>query len=428
MVEKYFNLSHNNTNIKREVVAGITTFLSMAYIVVVNPAVLSDAGMDFGAVFVATCLAAALGSLIMGLYANYPIAQAPGMGQNAFFAYGIVLGMGISWQIALGAVFIAGVIFVGLSVLPIREWLINAIPMSLKLGMSAGIGLFLAVIALTGSKVVVDHPATLISLGNLTQPSAVLMLSGFVLIAGLAARGVTAAVLIGIIVISVIAFTAGIHDFVGLVSLPPSAGALLELDISGALEWSMVTIILTLLIVDVFDTAGTLVGVSSQANMLDKNGRLPRLKKALLADSTATAAGALLGTSPTTSYIESAAGVQAGGRTGLTAVTTAFLFLACLFFEPLARSIPNFATSAALLFVACLMIKAIIQLDWDDISESAPAIVAMISMPLTYSIADGIGIAFISYAAIKIISGRISQCPIPVFVIAGIFILKFAFL
>ena len=428
MVEKYFNLSHNNTNIKREVVAGITTFLSMAYIVVVNPAVLSDAGMDFGAVFVATCLAAALGSLIMGLYANYPIAQAPGMGQNAFFAYGIVLGMGISWQIALGAVFIAGAIFVGLSVLPIREWLINAIPMSLKLGMSAGIGLFLAVIALTGSKVVVDHPATLISLGNLTQPSAVLMLSGFVLIAGLAARGVTAAVLIGIIVISVIAFTAGIHDFVGLVSLPPSAGALLELDISGALEWSMVTIILTLLIVDVFDTAGTLVGVSSQANMLDKNGRLPRLKKALLADSTATAAGALLGTSPTTSYIESAAGVQAGGRTGLTAVTTAFLFLACLFFEPLARSIPNFATSAALLFVACLMIKAIIQLDWDDISESAPAIVAMISMPLTYSIADGIGIAFISYAAIKIISGRISQCPIPVFVIAGIFILKFAFL
>jgi len=410
MVEKYFNLSHNNTNIKREVVAGITTFLSMAYIVVVNPAVLSDAGMDFGAVFVATCLAAALGSLIMGLYANYPIAQAPGMGQNAFFAYGIVLGMGISWQIALGAVFIAGVIFVGLSVLPIREWLINAIPISLKLGMSAGIGLFLAVIALTGSKVVVDHPATLISLGNLTEPSAILMLSGFVLIAGLAARGVTAAVLIGIIATSLIAFLIGIHDFVGLVSL------------------SMVTIILTLLIVDIFDTAGTLVGVSSQANMLDKNGRLPRLKKALLADSTATAAGALLGTSPTTSYIESAAGVQAGGRTGLTAVTTAFLFLACLFLEPLARSIPNFATSAALLFVACLMIKAIIQIEWDDISESAPAIVAMISMPLTYSIADGIGIAFISYAAIKVISGRITQCPIPVFVIAGIFILKFAFL
>ena len=428
MFERFFSLKANNTSVRQEILAGITTFLAMAYITVVNPAILSDAGMDFGAVFVATCLAAAIGSLIMGLYANYPIAQAPGMGQNAFFAYGIVIGMGISWQVALGAVFIAGLIFIALSVLPIREWLVNSIPTSLKLGMSAGIGLFLGTIALTGSKVVVDNPATLIALGDLTQAPALLMLGGFVLIAALTARGVVGAVLVGILAVTIVAWSLGLSQFVGIASMPPSASALLELDILGALELSMVTVILTLLIVDIFDTAGTLVGVVNQANMLDDKGHLPRLKKALLADSSATTAGALLGTSPTTSYIESAAGVQAGGRTGLTATTTAILFLACLFFEPLARSIPSFATGAALLFVACLMIRAIAQLEWNDITESAPAIVSMLAMPLSYSIADGIGLGFITYFAIKLISGRIKECPPAVMVIAAIFILKFGFL
>lgn len=428
MLDRFFALNANSTSVRQEMLAGLTTFLAMAYITVVNPAILSDAGMDFGAVFVATCLAAAIGSLIMGLYANYPIAQAPGMGQNAFFAYGIVIGMGISWQVALGAVFIAGLIFIALSVLPIREWLINSIPTSLKLGMSAGIGLFLGTIALTGSQIVVDNPATLIALGDLTQAPALLMLIGFVLIAALTARGIVGAVLIGILAITAIAWGLGLSEFIGLVSMPPSASALLELDILGALELSMVTVILTLLIVDIFDTAGTLVGVANQANMLDDKGRLPRLKKALLADSTATTAGALLGTSPTTSYIESAAGVQAGGKTGLTAVTTAILFLACLFLEPFARSIPSFATGAALLFVACLMIRSIGQLEWDDITESAPAVIAMIAMPLSYSIADGIGLGFISYVAIKLIAGRIKECPPAVIVIAAIFVLKFGFL
>lgn len=428
MLDKYFSLTSNQTNVRQEISAGFTTFLSMAYIVAVNPAILSEAGMDFGAVFVATCIAAALGSFIMGFYANYPIAQAPGMGQNAFFAYGIVLGMGIPWQTALGAVFIAGAIFILLSVLPVREWLINSIPKSLKLGMSAGIGLFLGVIALTNSGVIVDHPATLITLGDLKQAPAILMLCGFIIIAALTVKGVQSAVLLGVLSVSAIALFLGLHDFAGLFSLPPSPAALLELDISGAVELSMVTVILTLLIVDVFDTAGTLVGVANQANMLDENGRLPRIKKALLADSTATTAGALLGTSPTTSYIESAAGVEAGGRTGLTAVTTAGLFLACLFLEPLAKSIPSFATGAALLFVACLMIKSIAGLDWDDISESAPAVVAMVAMPLSYSIADGIGLAFIAYAGIKLISGQVKQCPIAVLMIAMIFSLKFAFL
>ena len=349
-------------------------------------------------------------------------------GQNAFFAYGIVLGMGVTWQVALGAVFISGLLFLILSVLPVREWLINSIPSSLKLGMSAGIGLFLGLIALTSSNVIVDNPATLVALGDLTSPQVYLMLLGFVLIAAMTARGITGAVLIGILTITVIAWSTGLTEFKGLVSMPPPATALLELDILGALELSMVTIILTLLLVDVFDTAGTLVGVANQANMLDDNGKLPRLKKALLADSTATTVGSLFGTSPTTSYIESAAGVQAGGRTGLTAVTTAVLFIACLVLAPLAQSIPSFATGAALLFVACLMVGSVAKLEWDDITETAPAVIAMLGMPLSYSIADGIGLGFISYFAIKLASGRFSECPHAVTVIALVFLGKFIFL
>jgi len=406
----------------------MTTFLAMAYISVVNPAILSEAGMDFGAVFVATCVAAALGSIVMGLYANYPIALAPGMGQNAFFAYGIVIGSGHNWQVALGAVFISGILFIIISVLPIREWLINSIPKSLKLGMAAGIGLFLAIIALSGGGVVVDNPATLVSFGDLAAAPSLLLMLGFIIITALSARKVVGAVVIGILSVTIIAWLSGIAEFKGVVSMPPAASALLELDIVGALNVSMLTVILTLLLIDVFDTAGTLVGVATRADMLDELGRLPRLGKALLADSSATAAGALLGTSSTTSYVESAAGVEAGGRTGLTAVTTGLLFLLCLFIAPLAQSIPAFATGAALLFVACIMIRSFADLDWDDITESAPAAIAAISMPLSYSIADGIGLGFISYAAIKPIAGKAGDCPLAVYCIAIIFALKFAFL
>ena len=425
---RYFLIEENNTSLRREIMAGLTTFLAMAYISVVNPAILSETGMDFGAVFVATCLAAAIGSIVMGLYANYPIALAPGMGQNAFFAYGIVIGMGHSWQVALGAVFISGILFVAISILPLREWLINSIPRSLKLGMSAGIGLFLAIIALSGSGIVVDNPATLVSFGDLTQPAPLLMMLGFVLITALTARKVVGAVVIGILSVTIIAWMSGLAEFKGVASLPPSASALFELDIRGALNVSMLTIILTLLLIDVFDTAGTLVGVATRANMLDHKGNLPRLDKALLADSSATAAGALLGTSSTTSYVESAAGVEAGGRTGLTAITTGILFLLCLFIAPLAQSIPPFATAAALLFVACIMVRSFADIEWQDISESAPAVVAAIGMPLSYSIADGIGLGFISYAAIKLVSGKFQECPLAVYCIALIFALKFAFL
>lgn len=427
-LEQKFSIQENNSSIRKELIAGLTTFLAMAYITVVNPSILSQTGMDFGAVFVATCLAAALGSIIMGIYANYPIALAPGMGQNAFFAFGICIGMGNSWQVALGAVFISGVLFIIISVLPIREWLINSIPKSLKLGMAAGIGLFLGIIALSGSQVVVANPATLVSFGDLAQPAPALMLLGFVIIVGLSARKITGAVVIGILAISMIAWLSGSVEFKGVVSMPPSANALFELDIVGAFNISMLTVILTLLLIDVFDTAGTLVGVATRADMLDDDGKLPRLSKALLADSSATAAGALLGTSSTTSYVESAAGVEAGGRTGLSAVITGCLFLLCLFISPLAQSIPSFATASALLFVACLMVRSFAELDWNDVTETAPAIVGAISMPLSYSIADGIGVAFICYASIKLVSGHGRECPLAVYIIAAIFIGKFVFL
>ncbi len=428
LLDRQFGLSTRGTTVRREMIAGLTTFLAMAYITVVNPSILSEAGMDFGAVFVATCLAAALGTLIMGLYANYPVAQAPGMGQNVFFTYSIVLGLGVAWQTALGAVFISGIIFIGLSVLPVREWLINAIPRTLKLGISAGIGLFLGIIALSGSGIVVADPATIVSLGDLTSPNAILLLAGFVLIAALSARRIMGAVVVGMLVVTAIGWLSGAAEFHGVFSAPPSLTTLLQLDIAGAFNLSMITVILTLLLVDVFDTAGTLVGVANRANMLDDRGHLPRLRRALLADSGATTAGALLGTSSTTSFIESAAGVEAGGPTGLTAVTTAILFLACLFVAPLAQSVPGFATGAALLFVACIMARALEHLAWDDITESAPAIVTALAVPLTYSIADGIGLGFISYAAIKLLSGRPRECPAAVYTIALVFVVKFGFL
>ncbi len=428
-LDRYFNISAQGSSIRTELIGGLTTFMAMAYITVVNPAILSQAGMDFGAVFVATCLAAAVGTLIMGVVANYPIAQAPGMGQNAYFTFGIVLGMGNSWQAALGAVFVSGICFIILSVLPIREWLINSIPRSLKLGISAGIGFFLAIIALSGGGIVVDNPATLVGLGDLTQPPAILLFVGFVLIAAMSHRNIIGAVVIGMLAVTVLGWILGIAEFKGVVDTPPSmAPVFMQLDLRNVFEWSMITVVLTLLLVDVFDTAGTLVGVATRARMLDEKGHLPRLRKALLADSGATALGALFGTSSTTSYIESAAGVGSGARTGLASVVTAGLFLLCLFVAPLAQSIPAYASGAALLFVACLMAAALEDMEWSDITESAPALVTALAMPLTYSIANGIGIGFICYAVTRIASGQWNNCPPAVYVVAVIFALKFAFL
>ena len=428
-LDRFFKLREHATNIRIESMAGLTTFLAMAYITIVNPSVLSSAGMDFGAVFVATCVTAAFGSIVMGLYGNYPIAQAPGMAQNAFFTFGVVLGMEHSWQTALGAVFISGIIFVILSVSPVRAWLVNAIPQNLKLGIAAGIGLFLGFIALKNAGIVVAHEATFITLGNIASFEAILFITGFVVIVALSARRIMGAVIIGILLITLIAALFGKIDFDGIVAIPPSpAPVLLQLDIIAAFQWSMVTVILSMLIIDVFDTAGTLIGVLTRANLLDDDGRLPRLQQALMSDSSATVVGALAGTSSTTSYIESAAGVAAGGRTGLTAVVCGLLFLACLFFAPLAQSVPAYATASALLFVACLMGRSLGDVDYTDLTESAPAIVTAITMPLTFSIAEGIGLGFLSYILIKVLSGRSTDCSIATYIIGLIFALKYMFL
>lgn len=429
MIEKLFNLKDRGTTVSREIIAGITTFLAMSYIIFVNPDILSGAGMDPGAVFVATCLAAAAGSLIMGIYANYPIAIAPGMGLNAFFTYSVVLGMGIPWQTALMAVFLSGAIFVVISILPIREWIINSIPMPLKKAISAGIGLFLIIIGLSSVGIIVDNPATLVSLGNLSEPTALLAVLCFVVMVALEARKIPGGILISMLSITALGVVLGVSSANAIVSAPPSlAPTFMALDWSQAFELSLVVIVITFLFVDVFDTAGTLVGVADRAGLLDKDGKITNLRKALLADSTATMIGAVAGTSSATSFVESVAGVKAGGRTGLTAVTVGVLFLIALFFAPLAGAIQSYATGPALVFVGCVMVRGLANINWDDITDFVPATITAIAMPLTYSIASGIGLGFISYAAIKLLSGKLDKIDIGVFVLATLFLLKFIFL
>ena len=428
MFEKLFNLSENGTNVRTEIIAGLTTFLTMAYIIFVNPMILADAGMDHGAVFVATCLAAAIGCFIMGFVANYPIAQAPGMGLNAFFTYAVVMGMGYTWQVALAAVFVSGVIFIFLSIFKIREWIINSIPMSLRVGISAGIGLFLAFIALSNAGIVVSNPATKVSLGDITAVAPILGALGFFLTIALVHRGVKGAVMIAILAITAIGIAIGDVQYGGIMSTPPSlAPTFMQLDFSAVFEIGMISVVFAFLFVDLFDTAGTLVGVATKANLIKEDGKLPRLNKALLADSTATSIGALLGTSNTTSYVESVAGVAEGGRTGLTAVVVGILFLLALFFSPLAGMIPAYATSGALFYVAILMMSGLVGIDWRDLTEAAPVVVTCLLMPLTYSIAEGISLGFIAYAAIKLLSGKGRDVSPAVWVMSAIFILKYIF-
>ncbi|MEQ6917288.1 NCS2 family permease [Halomonas aquatica] len=429
LIDNHFKLAEHQTDVKTEVIAGITTFLTMAYIIFVNPSILSETGMDYGAVFVATCLAAAVGCLIMGLWANYPIAQAPGMGLNAFFTYGVVLGMGYTWEAALGAVFFSGFIFFLLSVFKVREWIIHSIPFSLRLGIAAGIGLFLAMIALKNAGIVVANPATFVALGDLSQPSALYALLGFFVITALAYLRVTGAVMIGILGVTALSILFGHNEFGGLVSMPPSiAPTFMALDLAGALDVAMLSVIFAFLFVDLFDTSGTLVGVAHKGGLLDENGKLPRLGRAMMSDSSASMAGAMLGTSTTTSYIESTAGIVSGGRTGLTAVVVAMLFLVSLFFAPLAGSIPVYATAGALLYVAVLMAGSLAHANWDDPTDAAPVLIAALAMPLTFSIAEGIALGFISYAAIKTLSGRFKDLNPAVIVLALLFVAKFLFL
>jgi len=426
-LDRYFRLAEHGTNVRTEFVASVTTFLTMAYIVFVNPQILASAGMDKGAVFVATCVAAALSSLVMGVFANYPIALAPGMGLNAFFAFTVVLTNGYSWQQALAGVFCSGVIFFLISVGRVREYLINSIPKNLKLAISAGVGLFLGIIALEEAKIIVAQPQTLVTLGDLKAGPAILCLLGFAVIVGLNRRGVLGATLIGIVAATLLGLPLGLAQFTGIIAPPPSlAPTFLQLDFSRAAEVTFVVVVFSFLLVDVFDNAGTLIGVAHAAGLLDAQGNLPRMKQALMADSFAAMLGALIGTSTTTSYVESAAGVATGGRTGLTAMFVALLFLLALFFSPLAAMIPPYASAAALLYVACIMARGLADIEWKDITEAAPAVVTALLMPLTYSIANGIGLGFITYALAKGLAGRFQELNAPVVVLAAIFALKFA--
>lgn len=430
MLDKQFGLTANGTSVRTEVIAGITTFLTMAYIIFVNPDILSTTGMDRNAVFVATCLAAAIGSAVMALWANWPIGMAPGMGLNAFFAFTVVGALGFTWQQALGAVFISGLVFLFLSATGIRRWLIAGIPTSMRSAIAAGIGMFLGLIALKNAGIVVDNPATLVGLGDLTATGTLLAIAGFFIIAALDALKVRGSILIGILVITVASILLGASQFGGLISMPPSIGpTFLQLDIAGALTVGIFHVILVMVLVEVFDATGTLIGVAKRAGLLTEGPAHTNkgLSRALMADSTAILAGSVLGTSSTTAYVESASGVQAGGRTGLTALVVAGLFLLAMFFAPLAGSVPAFATAPALLYVACLMVREFEEISWGDVTESAPAVLRALMMPFTYSIANGLAFGFVSYAAIKLLTGRAREVHAATWIVAALFVIRFAF-
>ncbi len=424
---KYFELEQRQTSIRREIIAGFTTFLTMSYIIFVNPMILSGTGMDTGAVLVATCLAAAFGSAAMGLYANFPIALAPGMGLNAYFAVIAVGTMGLSWQTALGAVFCSGVLMLVLAVLPVREWVVNSIPRSQKLAIAAGIGFFLVIIGLRNAGLVVGSEATLVAMGSITQWPVALALLGFVVIVALEHRKVPGAVLMCILIVAGIGWASGLSPApAALVAAPPSlAPTWLHLDIAAALELGLLAIVFAFLMVDLFDTSGTLVAVLNEAGLADREGRIAGLGRALVADGSATVVGSLLGTSTTTSYIESAAGVRAGGRTGLTAVVVAVLFLLALPFAPVATAVPAYATAPAILFVGYVMSRALRRIEWDELTECIPAMVTALAMPFTYSIATGIGLGFITYVLIKLLSGRTGDLNAAVVSVSILFLIRF---
>ena len=428
LLDNFFRLSENGTTVRTELLAGLTTFLTMAYIIFVNPSILGDAGMPKDSVFVATCLAAAIGTLIMGLYANYPIGMAPGMGLNAYFAYAVVKGMGFPWQAALGAVFISGCLFVLVSLFRVRELIINSIPHSLRCAIPAGIGLFLALISLKTAGIVTSNPATFVTQGDLHKAAPVLAIIGFLSIVALDQLKVRGALLIGILLVTILSFVFGGNQFSGIFSAPPSiAPTFLHLDIKGAISMGLINVVLVFFLVELFDATGTLMGVAQRAGLV-KDGRMARINKALLADSGAIVAGSLLGTSSTTAYIESAAGVQEGGRTGLTAVTVAVLFLLALFIAPLAGVVPGYATAPALFFVACLMLRELTEINWKDTTECVPAAITALIMPFTYSIANGLALGFISYAGLKLLTGRAREVSKVIWVIAAIFLFKLVYL
>lgn len=456
MLEKFFKLKENRTDVKTEIMAGITTFMTMAYILAVNPSILSAAGMDANAVLIATALAAFVGTAMMALFANYPFALAPGMGLNAYFAYTVVLNMGYSWQIALMAVFVEGLVFIVLSLTNVREAIFNAIPMTLKSAVSVGIGLFIAFIGLQNAKIVVNSDSTLLTYQTFKGDTfhsigigAILALIGVLVTAILLVRKIKGGILLGIIitwVLGILCELTGIYvpnPDAGMYSVIPSAivsfdfssfghtfGQVFKADFSNIRILDFVVVMFAFLFVDLFDTLGTLIGVASKANMLDKDGKLPRIKGALMADAVATSVGAIFGTSTTTTYVESASGVTEGGRTGLTAITTGILFLLALIFSPLFLTIPSFATAPALIIVGFYMMGAVVKINFDDMAEAIPAFLCILAMPLAYSISEGIALGVISWTLLNLLTGKAKDKKISVlmYVLTILFILKYIFL
>ena len=428
-LELIFKLHDNNTTIKKELLAGFTTFITMAYIIFVNPQMMSASGMDQGAIFVGTCLAAAIACFVMGIFANWPVGLAPGMGLNAFFTYTVVGEMGYSWEVALGAVFIAGILFFIMSITKLRSWMISSIPFNLRIAMGAGVGLFIGLIGLKNGGIIVSNQATLLSLGSFSNIETLLAAVGFLAISVLSVRKIPGAIIIGILITTFIGLFLGLIEFNGLVSLPPEiAPTFMKLDILGALNIGMITIIMSFLFVNLFDTTGTLLGVATRANLVNENGQISDLDKALKADSSASIFGTFFGCSPVTSYVESSAGVEAGGRTGLTAIFVGILFLFSMFLSPLASIIPPYATAGALIYVAILMLGGMEKLNWSNATELLPALVIIVMIPLTFSIADGIALGFLTYTALKFFSGKYNEVTIGAWFLTLIFISKFIFL
>ena len=429
-LEKLFKIKAHGSSVKNELVGGVTTFATMAYIIFVNPQIMAASGMDAGAVFVATCIGAAIGCLLMGLFANWPVGLAPGMGLNAFFSFTVVSEMGYTWEVALGAVFISGILFVGMSFYKVRQWIIESIPVSLRYSMTAGVGLFLGLIGLKTAGIVVENPATLVSLGDFTKPEALLAAIAFLIIAVLSERKIFGAVLIGILSVTLVGMMLGLVQYNGFFAAPPSlAPTFLKMDIMGALDVSMISVILAFLFVNMFDTAGTLMGVAERANLTNpETGKIEGLSKALKADSISSVAGACVGCPPVTSYVESAAGVAAGARTGLSAIVVGVLFLAAIFLSPLAGMIPAYATSGALIYVAFVMMSSMQHVDWKDFTNGAPAAITALMMPLTFSIANGIALGFITYTVLKLATGKTKDVSISMYFLAAIFIAKLVFI
>ena len=428
-LELIFKLNDNNTTIRRELLAGFTTFITMAYIIFVNPQMMAASGMDQGAIFVGTCLAAAVACFVMGFFANWPIGLAPGMGLNAFFTYTVVGEMGYSWEVALGAVFLAGILFFIMSITNLRRWMINSIPFNLRIAMGSGVGLFIGFIGLKSGGIIVNNDATLLGLGDFSKMETFLAAIGFLFISVLSSRKIPGAIIIGILSITVIALFNGMIEYKGLVALPPDvAPTFLQLDIIGALNLGMLTVIMSFLFVNLFDTTGTLLGVATRANLVDQNGNAQNLDKALKADSSASIFGTFFGCSPVTSYVESSAGVEAGGRTGLTAVIVGILFILATFLSPLATIIPPYATAGALIYVAILMLSGMEKLNWSNFTDLLPALIIIVMIPLTFSIADGIAIGFLSYIVLKIGNNEFKNISSGAWFLTMIFLSKFIFL